>query len=153
MTATWAEQLIAWIEIWIDSRDDRFSYVSDLREQLTIGEVSTYTLDRAIVQLQSFSDRTRLDFRERSILFAQFADLLDGITRPSVFHTSIEHEDDRSTVYSIATARHWHRGESIDVVSREEFPFTRSYYGKSYKDSAIAFYKMSKSALGQGGSI
>ena len=100
--ATWPEQLTAWIEIWIDPTDDRFSHVSDLREQLTIGEVSVHTLDRAIAQLQSFADRTRSEFLERSILFAQFADLLNGITRPSA-----------------SQVRHWHKGESLLITNNE----------------------------------
>lgn len=140
MTTPTKSGMIAWIEIYIDPRNDRFSYVSDLRLQLQRAEIDAYTLERAIVQLQSFADRIRSDLPDQSAQFRQFADLLSEIPFPKI-ETTIAHYTDRSvvTIHGRELIDPIIIGSDVFITRDLSFEFDSGYYGSDYRDKAIEF--------------
>ena len=143
--------LLSFIDIFVDPSDDRLSYVHDLRSEIVSGEVTIYTLDRAIVQLRSHADRSLEEWKsskegtqdaclalEHSISYPQYANLLSDLRRPIV-STTITETFDRSTVTIQGSTRQWTHGEPLRISHKETYHFDRSIYGPSFRQTASAF--------------
>ena len=138
--ATQKDNIISWIETWIDPKDARFYDVTDLGEQFKDGRISYETLQCAIVLLTGHADRVFDCLPEESRRFQKFADLLSEIPAPK-YKTSIEHCGGGSLVlvYAEELIDPILLGCDVFLSHYLSFQFNKVDFGSGYREKAIEF--------------
>ncbi|UCH90458.1 MAG: hypothetical protein JSU60_04905 [Nitrospirota bacterium] len=138
--ATQKDNIVSWIETWIDPKDARFYDVTDLGEQFKNDRVSYETLQCAIVQLTGYADRVFDCLPEESSQFQKLADLLSEIPAPR-YKTSIEHYGGGSLVliYAKELIDPILLGCDVFLSHYLSFQFNKVDFGSGYREKAIEF--------------